>query len=74
MASFKTSLAGVKIFLINGQNDDLVAPKDFKKLIAVMHSSAKVKTVEDYNHLDYMWAQDVNELVNADVLEFLASL
>lgn len=74
MASFKTSLAGVKIFLINGQNDDLVAPKDFKKLIAVMPSSAKVKTVEDYNHLDYMWAQDVNELVNADVLEFLASL
>lgn len=36
--------------------------------------SAKVVSVADYNHLDYMWAADVNEKVNKQVIEFIKNL
>lgn len=74
ISNFKSQLGGVRIFLINGKNDVLVAPDDYKRLVSVMPQNAKFKTLEDYNHLDYMWASDVNEFINADVKDFLLSL
>lgn len=72
--AFKDTLAHVNILLFTGQNDALVAPDDFKILQAALPSTAKVVQVEDYNHLDYMWAADVNSNVNSIVLDFLQNL
>jgi len=72
--SFKTNLANVPMFLIVGENDAVVQPADFAKLIDLMPPSAKSKVIADYNHLDYMWAADSNEYVNKDVIDFIKTL
>jgi hypothetical protein len=73
-AHFKTNLAHVSMLLFAGGNDDLVAPSDYANLLKVLPSGIKSKVIEDYNHLDYMWAADVNYYVNDDVRAFLASI
>lgn len=71
MDSFKARLANVPMMLFIGNNDVLVAPKDFEYLKAVIPlESTTIKYIEDYNHLDYMWARDANEYINNDVLSF----
>jgi lysosomal acid lipase/cholesteryl ester hydrolase len=73
-ANFATQLAGVKQMHFVGGNDALVQPSDYARLVKLLPANLKSKTIEDYNHLDYMWAADVNQYVNDDVREFLASL
>jgi len=74
LRSFKTNLANVNMLLFTGSNDALVAPSDLAQLRAYLPVNAKVVTIADYNHLDYMWAADVNEKVNNQVLEFIKGL
>lgn len=74
LSGFKTNLAHVPILLVAGANDALVQPSDYQKLLKLLPASAKSKIIGDYNHLDYMWAADVNQYVNEDVKQFLASL
>jgi pimeloyl-ACP methyl ester carboxylesterase len=74
MSNFKTNLAHVNFLLFTGQNDALVAPDDYKKLQEALPSSAKTILVNDYNHLDYMWAGDVNDKVNSIVKDFLKNM
>jgi hypothetical protein len=72
--NFKTNLASVNILLFAGGNDALVAPTDYAKLLKILPANVKSKVIPDYNHLDYMWAADVNEYVNDDIRAFLKSL
>lgn len=58
--NFKTNLAGVNMLLFAGGNDALVAPDDYAKLLKILPANVKSKVIPDYNHLDYMWAADVN--------------
>ena len=74
LASLKTNLANTKILLFTGENDVLVNSKDLKTLISNLPSDMKSIQVVDYNHLDYMWADDVNDNINGYVMDFLASL
>jgi pimeloyl-ACP methyl ester carboxylesterase len=67
-------LASVPTLLFVGGNDALVQPADFQRLLALLPASVKSKNIDDYNHLDYMWAEDINKYVNDDVRAFLASL
>lgn len=54
-----------------GSNDVLVAPKDFEYLKAVVpETTTDIKFIDDYNHLDYMWAADANDYINNYVLSF----
>lgn len=62
------------MLLFTGENDALVASGDLAELRAALPINAKVVTVKDYNHLDYMWAADVNEKVNNQVIEFVKNL
>jgi pimeloyl-ACP methyl ester carboxylesterase len=62
------------MLLFAGGNDVLVAPNDYSKLLNLLPGNVKSKVIEDYNHLDYMWAADVNEYVNDDVRAFLKNL
>jgi len=72
--NFKTLLANVKMLLFVGGNDALVQPADYSRLLNLLPGNVKSKSIQDYNHLDYMWAADINSNVNNDVREFLASL
>ena len=67
------NLANTNLVLFLGANDALSQPADFSRLLAVLPDSAKVEAIGDYNHLDYMWAQDVNEYVNDKVIDFLSN-
>ena len=62
------------MLLFAGSNDVLVESADYAKLLRILPANVKSKTVPDYNHLDYMWAQDVNQYVNDDIRDFLRSL
>lgn len=72
--NFKTLLANVKMLLFVGGNDALVQPSDYSRLLKLLPGNVKSKSIVDYNHLDYMWAGDINSYVNDDVREFLASI
>jgi len=74
MGSLKTRLANVPIKLFVGSNDYLVAPEDFKALMGYLPSTVEVVQIEDYNHLDYMWGDDVNSYVNNEVFTFLEKI
>lgn len=56
--------------LFVGSNDVLVTPLDFEMTKAALPDSAMLHFIDDYNHLDYMWAVDANELINKDVFSF----
>ena len=73
-SNFNTLLSNVKMLPFVGGNDALVQPADYSRLLNLLPANVKSKKVDDYNHLDYMWAADVNQYVNNDVREFLASL
>ena len=69
------SLKDTKVALFAGEFDALVHPKDFKLLQdALKGVDVTTFKVGDYNHLDYMWASDVSEKVNKDMLDFIHSL
>ena len=72
--SFKTNLAHVSILLFSGMNDALVTSADLKTLQNALPTNSKTVLVDDYNHLDYMWAADVNDKVNGIVKDFLKNL
>ncbi len=72
MSHFSTKMADIDFLLIVGAKDALVNPKDFEKLKLVLPPNYFVKNIDDYNHLDYMWAKDVNEYVNNDIRTFLS--
>jgi len=42
--------------------------------LKALPDNTKTTIVNDYNHLDYMWAADVNEKVNNQVIQFLKNL
>jgi len=50
--------------MLVGDNDWLVAPKDFEWLAKFIPEDSKVVNIPDYNHLDYMWGVDTNTLAN----------
>jgi len=61
----------VPVSLYYGSNDYLADPKDVQILIAGLPDNilTKSKEIEGYAHLDFVWAQDANTMVYADVLE-----
>lgn len=62
------------IMLVVGSNDWLVVPEDFDQLTAVLPDNINVLHVEDYNHVDYMWAIDANKEVNQHIIAFLDTI
>lgn len=69
-----TSLANTKIALFVGKNDALAQPLDFQRLLGVLPSNnVKSWVINDYNHLDYMWAKDADVLVQQPMYSWLAT-
>ncbi|CDW91414.1 carboxylic ester hydrolase [Stylonychia lemnae] len=72
--NFKEDLKDIKMLLFYGQRDTLLDLEDYEKLKNVLPDHAKTIYIEDYNHVDYMWAEDSNEFVNKHIVEFLKSI
>jgi lysosomal acid lipase/cholesteryl ester hydrolase len=59
-------------YIIAGENDALVAPKDFAKLKALLTpSGAQFTLLPDYAHADYIWGITCKELVFNPTIEFI---
>lgn len=72
---FAERLKDVPILLAVGSNDDLSPKKDVDILVSMLPESAEVHYINDYNHLDYMWADDAKELLYTPlILPFLKKL
>ncbi|CAI2370345.1 unnamed protein product [Moneuplotes crassus] len=71
----KENIKDLDMFLIKGGIDVFVAQEDFDQLLNVLSfkegKTLKHKIVEDYDHLDYIWADSAYEEVSLPVLEFL---
>lgn len=64
----------ISILLFIGTNDYFVAEDDFKMLKKYLPADTEVVTINDYNHLDYMWGNDANTFVNNKIISFVEGL
>lgn len=62
------------MLLFFGDNDSLISEDNIMRLLRVLPRDAEVVEIEDYNHVDYMWAEDCNKYVNDYVIDFLERL
>ena len=61
-------------FIIAGENDALVAPKDLLKLESILlPTGAEFRVLADYAHADYIWGNSAKELVFDPLREFIHS-
>ena len=61
------NLKDTDLMLFVGQNDALSQKGDVKILIdSLPRDKVSVKHLSDYNHLDYMWAKDANQIINIE--------
>ena len=73
IGKLRTNLKSTKMLIFRGTTDGCVVEADFAKLIALLPASQikEIVTVKDYNHLDYMWAKDVDSKINGKLLAFI---
>jgi len=60
--------------LFVGAKDALTVAKDFKTLKGLLPDGISVENIGDYNHLDYMWAEDADKFVNEKVLDYFSAM
>jgi hypothetical protein len=64
----------IKSFLTLSNADDFSSKKDlnfFLEKIEKKEGIIKIKKVENYNHLDYLWSEDAKYDIYSDILDFL---
>ena len=67
----KANLAALdEIFFIVGSEDALSVKPDIERLIPLLPEDkfSELVTIDDYNHLDILWAKDVDKQVNEKLL------
>jgi len=60
VSKLSKNLADTNILLFVGAKDALTVAKDFKTLKGLLPDGITVENIGDYNHLDYMWAEDAD--------------
>jgi len=66
------NLANTHLQLFVGANDALAQELDFTALLqTLLLTDIDLVKIADYNHLDYMWADDADEYVNQHLYKFL---
>lgn len=66
------NLNNTDMLLLSGSIDAFSMPKDVEQLKAILPKERVTHIIiEDYNHLDYIWGNDVDLKVNNKVLDFL---
>lgn len=63
----------VPIRFYYGENDLLATPTDTKALYQKLSKPLGLQKVnyEKFNHVDFLWAKDINKLLNDDIIEFI---
>eukprot|EP00347_Sterkiella_histriomuscorum_P019192 403342583 len=72
--NFKKDLKKVKILLFYGNKDSLMSEDTFMRLLKVLPMDTETVEISDYNHVDYMWAEDCNKYVNDYAVDFIQRL
>lgn len=68
-------LANTKLALFVGANDALSQPEDFAMLKNLLPAGeTTVFPIDDYNHLDYMWAQDTDKVILPNLYKWLSEV
>ena len=57
--------------LVTGTRDTVVTPKDFNRLAELLDNDFEHIELEDYSHIDLIWARDVAEKIFGPATEFL---
>ena len=60
MSNFSKDLKDVKVLLFYGNNDSLINDENLRRLMKLLPKDAEAVEIDDYNHVDYMWANDAN--------------
>ncbi|KAL1114775.1 hypothetical protein AAG570_007599, partial [Ranatra chinensis] len=69
---YDLNLVTTPVYLHYSQEDYLARPKDVERLAKVLPASSAYEVpYKQFNHVDYMWATDVNELLYSTVLKIL---
>jgi pimeloyl-ACP methyl ester carboxylesterase len=66
------NLVSPKIAFFTGTKDDLADPTDVQRLIEALPDSNKpiyINNQQTYQHLDFTWGENANELIYPDVVE-----
>jgi len=65
------NLANTEFLLLSGTKDAFSQPEDVEILKSLLpNDKINHVVIDDYNHLDYMWAKDVDKNVNGHVYDF----
>ena len=70
LEKLKNALENINILLIQGTADNLVSPPDFEITKSFMPSTAKYGSLNDYNHMDMLWANDAHLEMHPLILNF----
>jgi lysosomal acid lipase/cholesteryl ester hydrolase len=65
----KLKLVDIPMFMFRGEKDTIIAKEDMEKLSDLL-SDSKYKEIEDYSHIDYVWASNADEKIYNYILEF----
>ena len=58
LKALKKRLSNTKLLLIRGINDFAVSEEDFSQLVEYLPADASIRNIDDYNHVDVLWAKD----------------
>lgn len=62
----------VKSYITTSDSDPFAKKEDLQHLIKhIDMSTIKLKELNNYNHLDYLWSKDAKDDIYMDILEFL---
>ncbi|CAH1139396.1 unnamed protein product [Phyllotreta striolata] len=70
---FDISAITAPVAVYYAENDYLTAAQDVERFSDELPNLVKKRLIENkkFTHLDFLWAKDVNKIVNADVLEHM---
>lgn len=68
--NYMTYFKDTPIMNFVGSVDAFAQEADYERLHALLPNVTAVK-IPDYNHLDYMWSDDCDSLVNKQLLPFI---
>lgn len=73
VSKLAVNLRSTELLLFRGTTDKCVVEEDFAKLVPLLPAEqiADIVIVDDYDHLDYMWAKEVETTINQKLLDFI---
>lgn len=68
---YNISAFNVPTYVYSGEHDFLSTPQDVKALLLQVHSVKAHRQIPKWNHLDFVWGMEANELLYKDVIQIL---